>query len=499
MKADTSLFELIRSLSKTEKTYFKKFSSRHSRNGSASSVELFNEIEKSSLTYSEEEVKDTLSDMLPSDQFPVIKNYLYHNILKSLTLYHLENNDSIKLSSIINSADILYRRGLLKQAFKQLIKARTLANESRDDIKLLEILNLERKTLRAMSSLNSSASQLFSSYSEEEMVLNRIGNTSGYRKLFDELVIFLTGKGISHQKEINNYLNKLISGKLLRDYAQAKTEYSRVLYCLIHSLSEFFLGNLKGSLNQSKNLLNICRETPKGKYLYGYEYILALQQIVSCLRAMNREAEVKKYISELIKDVDDILRNYPDRVKQFLHSRTLISEVNFYMGQRQYEKCKGLLDELLILIPRNPYRDEQVVVNYVAAVNNYFLGKKEKALAHVNVIFNSKSFELRTDLQSAARIMNLILHYELGNTSNLKHFIRSVYNYLKKTNRLSEAETTALEFIRNISKTEDKDEIHRLFMKVKEDIRIIKSQKDFSEIVNLDFFLIWVDQRLRNG
>lgn len=495
MKPDTSLFELIDSLSKTEKTYFKKFSSRHARNGSGSGVELYDVIERS-MSYDEEKVKTTLKGSIPQDQFPVIKNYLYHNVLKSLTLYHLENNDSIKLSSMINSADILYRRGLLKQSLKQLTKARSLAIESRDDIKLLEILGLERKTLRAISSLNSSSSQLLSSYREEEEVLKRIGNTSGYRRLFDEMVIFLTGRGISHQKEIRSHMKKVLSGKLMKDYSQAKTEYSKVLFNLIQTLAVFFLGDIKASLNYGKKILEICNETPTGKYLYGYEYALAIQQMITCYRILNKDKVAAEYAEKLLEEIDDVLRNYPERVRVFLRSRTLIGEVNHFMKLEEDEKCEELLNELLELIPEDPYRDELVVVNYVAAVNNYFMGKKEKALSHVNVIFNSKGLELRTDLQAAARIFNLILHYELGNMSNLKHFIRSVYNYLKKKNRLSEAEITVLDFIRNISKTDKKDEIERLFKKVQKDITAIRSKADYTDTVNLDFFVYWVREKL---
>ena len=62
-----------------------------------------------------------------------------------------------------------------------------------------------------------------------------------------------------------------------------------------------------------------------------------------------------------------------------------------------------------------------------------FAEKKYKhALNWINEVINFEDDAIRLDIHCNARIMNMMLHYELGNYDYLKNLYRSTVRYLKK-------------------------------------------------------------------
>src|SRR6266508_3161575 len=87
MKVD-ALYRLIKSLSKTEKAYFKKYASRHVLGRQNKYTALFNTIAGSLNGYDEKEIKKKFYNEKFVKNFPVMKNYLSEMILKSLNSYY---------------------------------------------------------------------------------------------------------------------------------------------------------------------------------------------------------------------------------------------------------------------------------------------------------------------------------------------------------------------------------------------------------------------------
>ena len=83
MKRNDSLFRLIRSLSKSEKRFFKIYSERHVIGDQNNYVALFDTIDRQK-SYNEEAIIKKFADRKFARRLPVAKNYLYELILKSM-------------------------------------------------------------------------------------------------------------------------------------------------------------------------------------------------------------------------------------------------------------------------------------------------------------------------------------------------------------------------------------------------------------------------------
>jgi hypothetical protein len=145
-KISNHLFELIKSLSKSEKRYFKLYSSRHTIGEQNNYISLFDFIEKM-IIYDEALIFTNFKGEAFINRFSITKGRLYNNILKSLDLFYSTHSSDAQLYRIINSADILFNKGLYQQAGKMLISAEKHASKHGKDILLLEIKDKQKKLI----------------------------------------------------------------------------------------------------------------------------------------------------------------------------------------------------------------------------------------------------------------------------------------------------------------------------------------------------------------
>lgn len=139
-----SLFVLIKSLSKSEKGYFKKYSNFHGRSREKNTyVKIFDAINLQ-VTYNEPKLLRKFRNESFINQFSVAKNYLYNTILDCLETYH--KSITIELRSILTWTEILLEKGLLTQAKKMLRKAKKLAEKHAMSSYIVEI-NLKEQEI----------------------------------------------------------------------------------------------------------------------------------------------------------------------------------------------------------------------------------------------------------------------------------------------------------------------------------------------------------------
>ena len=107
MKKNEELFHLIKSLSKSEKRYFKL---ETQQNESADYLLLFDAIEQQK-TYNEAEIKALFKDKGFIVQLTTIKNYLKQRILQSLRNFHQKISKNAELIDILRNVEILFHKG----------------------------------------------------------------------------------------------------------------------------------------------------------------------------------------------------------------------------------------------------------------------------------------------------------------------------------------------------------------------------------------------------
>jgi hypothetical protein len=88
---------------------------------------------------------------------------------------------------------------------------------------------------------------------------------------------------------------------------------------------------------------------------------------------------------------------------------------------------------------------------YFQFASIYFLAKYfSKSLKWINEIINTNFGSIRLDIQKYTRILNLIVHFELGNISLLQYATDSSKRFLKKNKIVFQAEELLLQLFSKI-------------------------------------------------
>ena len=91
-----------------------------------------------------------------------------------------------------------------------------------------------------------------------------------------------------------------------------------------------------------------------------------------------------------------------------------------------------------------------MVFYYKIACLYFGSGDNKKSIWYLNKVIQFKEETLREDIQSFARILNLIAHFELGNDDLVEYQIKSVYRFLIKMGDLHGVQKEILNFVRSL-------------------------------------------------
>ena len=158
-RSTDALFQLVKSLEKSEKRNFKLYAKRNSSSEELKVIKLFDALDKME-TY-DETLLLKKNKSIKKQQLSNIKAHLYRQILSSLRLIKDENID-IQLHEQMDYARILYNKGLYLQSLRILDRLKELARAHNQVTYLLQVLFFEKKieALHITRSLKDRAQQL---------------------------------------------------------------------------------------------------------------------------------------------------------------------------------------------------------------------------------------------------------------------------------------------------------------------------------------------------
>ena len=136
-----SLFQLIKSMTKSEKRNFKLYANRIANGKESKFIQVFDCIDRMNV-YSEELILKRAKEVKPS-QLPNLKAHLYKQLLTSLRLTQVNHDITINIREQIDHAKVLYNKCLYLQSLKILEKSKILAGKYERKLLHLEIVEFE--------------------------------------------------------------------------------------------------------------------------------------------------------------------------------------------------------------------------------------------------------------------------------------------------------------------------------------------------------------------
>jgi len=174
-----ALFQLVKSLEKSEKRNFKLFVKRNSSGTDLKIIQLFDALDK--MNDYDERTLLKKAKQISKQQLSNTKAHLYKQVLASLRLLKDEDNIDIQLHEQMDHARILYNKGLYLQSLRMLEKLKDVARIYHQLTYLQQALFFEKKieTLYITRSIQDRALQLSAesdAVNNELMLVSRLSN-----------------------------------------------------------------------------------------------------------------------------------------------------------------------------------------------------------------------------------------------------------------------------------------------------------------------------------
>ncbi len=301
-KVKEALFDLIHSMSKSEKRYFKLMSSRHTIGEENNYVRLFDFLDKQN-TYSEEEIQMHFKGEAFLNRFSITKKRLYDHVLTALDSFHLSNSIEAQLYKILHSSDILYEKSLYDQSRRLLISAKKLAQKN----ELAEIQLVISKKLKRLLETKGHVEILDKDIQEVDLLDTEsqcsIQLYNQIWKVKSELFKRLSTKGVARSKDEQLSYQSLCKS-LLRPI-HAKTQTTENQYLINHTKSAYYyaVGDMESSYKYLKKNLELFNSS-KPHLIDFNKQVSSYTNTIYVANSIGQSKESEYYLKELKSLID---------------------------------------------------------------------------------------------------------------------------------------------------------------------------------------------------
>lgn len=412
MKKNSNAFTLIKSLTMSEKRYFKIFSERHTIGTQNKYVLLFSELDKS-IEENDIEIKIRLTAVgINSDFLSADKNYLYHLILRSLNEFHNSRTFNLELKESLLSIEILFHKGLYQECLKLISRAEDIANECENFQLMIDVLNWKKKC--SGYSLGLAKANEVNKYIDKYIIL--LNNLKRITDLYYESNLLQSNYEKQTKTEVLKKFQTILKQNELKDEDQALSFSAKIFFHLIYSNYYFTVDSKENELFHLQKLVDILNASK----------IYALENPLDYVSIVNRLLSIKKYFpkSNFFEDIN-VLKNFPSKIsikkdvvsqRVFIHANT--HELEYYLINNQFQNALDKIKTIEKDISKQnvviePYHS--IYFYYLQASILVFVGKFHHALKFVNKILNEFNYDDRPQVYMRIEVLNIILHFELKN------------------------------------------------------------------------------------
>ncbi len=497
MKPSTELFDLIKSLTKSEKRFFKLSSSLQS--GEKNYLKIFDTIEKQE-EYDEEAIKDAYKDETFIKHFPSEKNHLYKLILKSLRSYHSDNSAASQLKQEIKNIELLFRKALFKECGKFLKRAKKIAYKNEKFYYLIDLISWEKMLLDEAFEAGEFENDLNTLLDEERKVIEQLKNLVEYQVLYSKINYLFRLGGVIKSEEERNMVDEISHHPLIKDSSLALSIRAQSICYYVRGFCCQAYRDTQGSIDNFEKAITVMDENPLIKGDLPKRYIRSVTNVVY---GYIRKKEYKR-----AEELNNVLENLGN-VKGFdtidvsilIFFSSSMTKLLFLNRQGKYEEAMDIAEDVIDQmenLDEKLNKEKQLLLNYLISYIYFGRGNYKQALFWINKVLNDNENVLRQDIFSYARIFNLIIHFELRNFDLLEYIIKSTNRYLNKKPQNFEVETTLVDYIKRLSKTQGEEAKVELFKELRSELEVIFDNPSNRVVLEYVDFRSWINSKIEN-
>jgi hypothetical protein len=425
------------------------------------------------------------------NQLGVAKNYLQNFILKGLRQYHGSLRANIECKNILIDVEILFWKGQYKLADKLINKGEKIAQKFELFLLLEEIDHWKGRINAAIRKLDNYSSNLVKESNSEHM--DKYSNIQDYRHLINQTQKLLSQSEVIRTEDEKKNYERLLNNDLMKDSSVANSYESRYSYYVLKSVLLRKVGKQKESGEYRKKLVDYLESQPHLLQENPIHYTAAVHNLLM------HSLIIKDY--ELYELIIPKLREHSFKsphVRASIFTSLCLFELGYFNETGQFDKAKYFIENTV-----NSYTniydllntEHDYLLHYHSALAYFYLGEYREALKWINDIINYAKKDLRVDIQASALILNILIHYELGNNSLIEYLIKNSLQFFRKNNMLNDIDEIFIKQFKQIPNSKNKKEFIKFLIGKKEEINALESKETIVSDVD---YVQWIESKLTN-
>lgn len=478
MAKSDDTFDLIKTLSKSEKRFFRLFTS--TTEGSKNYLKLFDVLDKLE-TYDSKKIAAKLESLRLNLSHE--KNYLRKMILKSLRHYHSGNSPLAEITSSLQEAEILYRKGLLDQALPLLGRVRELAEAYEYFTLHLEALNFELKIFQRHRS-EESMKKILNNVRVIDEQMNLLQNRIDFDRVHVKISELNNRYGLYQPEKSLEELRKLCHEGLFADKKNALSDSALKVYYASMVTYYWHKEDYPAAITVIESNVNMQEAHPELIEKEPHGYLAALYNLALIFLRQKNDEKFFLYLRKIneLAEADYLKTNEPFRVSVL--ERAVNFEAHYFLENAKFKEGKAIIETLKNKIA--PY-SQLMSKDFIATLRLgfarlcYGAGDYREAIRHLQETLNHPKTELGQDTLIYSKILLLVIHYDMGNQDMLGYLT----GLFKKT-VLKEEEAAFIHFFKkSLAKTTSRSETIAAMKKFREQTMHFQP----SDYLNIDLWL----------
>lgn len=447
---DISLFQLVHSLTASEKRYFKRFAQRHAIGQMNRYAQLFDAISDQT-SYDESALKDQFEEAENAPSFAVLKHYLYQQLLDALHAFHSGNDIAEQTKKKLHYVELLLDKGLIGQAQKQWKKAEKAIREN-ELYALYPGLALAQRHIWERS--------FFKNITSTDLETWRKQLRNQFQLLEHEMDYAYAHAQLSHlhyQKiglrnpKAQALASQIMSSPLFQEKDAPQSLRAKVDRHRTASIYHFMQDHPAKAHEENQALLHLFEAHPLLFQFFPRRYLSVLHNFL----IDNLQLQKFEVLTEGLQKLKALpqhkaLARIPKLEARIFELSTLL-ELNMWMAQRQFDKAYRA--------QRTIKKGLQRFGNQIAIHNRlsfyYLLALacfEKRAFAEtqdwLNELLQSPHKNTVEELYRFARLLSLLTHFELNHFELLPYQVQSYRR--QYTNQLYQSEEALFLYFRQV-------------------------------------------------
>lgn len=491
MLKSESLIHLINNLTKQEK---KEFSLYISNKPEKDYIFLFRLIDDKKVS-DPEELKMSFLAAKPTSSFNTVVIYLFDLLIDILTRLRTEQDSYYLLFNELLHARVLYEKSMYQECFQVLKKVKEKAVYYENHFALLVAQRLELNYLLTLDFEDMDEQKLLNKQYKMNNTLKSIRQLNEQSSLYELLKYRMINRGASRSLEETQKLDDLVTSEI-SIVASAGVENFEIKknHQLFQANYFITVGDYKAAFNSFVELNKLFEENSHLWNNPPVYYLMTVEGMLESLRIMHNYEGMNYFIEKLTK-LSSPSSSFQLNVTYVIFIYRLFSFIDagdFDKAGIWIAEHQALLIDKMLLLKEQQQAEMSLYIALIHLGNGEYRKARKRLSATIG-----RGHLYSLPLFRTIRIVNVMIHYELGDVDYIQSEIRSIKREMSKNKGYNlKVESFLLKFLNYSFADTNRKRRAEIWESMAEEVHALYADKYETQILRKFDFVAWVEAKI---